>query len=712
MALGTTKDREKYKGVGTTFPIRFPVLDKSNIVVYKNGSALTLTTDYTINTEATAITLTTATESTDTIEIIEEMPLTQTHNLYNATNDLKTSPSEVSTAIDKVYRVYQQLNAEFDSQIGVTNAVFANLANTTLPEAAGEYLRFNSAGTAITTMGVSGAGVAEVSEDTSPTLGGDLNVSSYEITTTTTNGDIIFKPNGSGDLSLKGNSTQGGKLKLGENTGNGTNYVQLAAPSSIATSFTLVLPSELPSGEGISLTTNGSGTLSYSSVDPDRVLVDDEIAVSATSLNLGLSGAFDRYEIEFSCNMSKAEGSLLVQTGNEGEGGSYDSGASDYRYTYLLSDSSGTQTSGGDDAHSSIYLGAAATDPTGEPFVGKLCVHNPKNSGAYTVLSWEARAHGDVSGTPTVHRVHGMGSRLESSFVDTLQFLPTTGISVPSAGTNKIDGTFKCYGVGPILPQYSLDFEHSTDAGLEMSATNYGLSSMSSKKIGVSFWFKLDDVAPEASQWAFFGISDSDASTPVRRLLISNNPNQAETADEIKVVIGLESESNVSVTTSSSPITTGTWKHCYVKIDTTKENADDRVQVYINGTLETLTSKTGGTRDDIVQDAEFQETGMTLVRIGGSTTDAWDMDGHIYQLAVFSHDTYELPSIHDLYDSTNSAAKGVAHLKGLHSLLWDVGVNSTSATVTTDFKLSTAWSTNGTTFSSGPSADADIPTII
>ena len=53
-------------------------------------------------------------------------------------------------------------------------------------------------------------GISNVVEDTSPQLGGNLDVLTREITTSTTNGDIVFTPDGTGIVKIKGaGSTDG-----------------------------------------------------------------------------------------------------------------------------------------------------------------------------------------------------------------------------------------------------------------------------------------------------------------------------------------------------------------------------------------------------------------------------------------------------------------------------------------------------------------------
>jgi len=66
-------------------------------------------------------------------------------------------------------------------------------------------------------------------------------------------------------LTVTGNSTAGAELRLPEDTDNGSNYVALKAADNIASNLTLTLPSA-DGTNGQALVTNGSGTLSFSTV--------------------------------------------------------------------------------------------------------------------------------------------------------------------------------------------------------------------------------------------------------------------------------------------------------------------------------------------------------------------------------------------------------------------------------------------------------------
>jgi len=82
-------------------------------------------------------------------------------------------------------------------------------------------------------------------------------------------------------LTITGNSTAGAELRIPEDTDNGTNYVSLKAPDTIASNLTLTLPST-DGTSGQALTTDGSGNLTFGDVASDLTAVDSNIVPDTT----------------------------------------------------------------------------------------------------------------------------------------------------------------------------------------------------------------------------------------------------------------------------------------------------------------------------------------------------------------------------------------------------------------------------------------------
>jgi hypothetical protein len=87
---------------------------------------------------------------------------------------------------------------------------------------------------------------------------------------------LFLKTDGAGNLSFDslsfstplaviGNATAGSEIRLPEDTDNGSNYVAIKAPDTIASNLTLTLPSA-DGSSGQVLQTNGSGVLSFAGV--------------------------------------------------------------------------------------------------------------------------------------------------------------------------------------------------------------------------------------------------------------------------------------------------------------------------------------------------------------------------------------------------------------------------------------------------------------
>ena len=102
----------------------------------------------------------------------------------------------------------------------------------------------------------------DVVSDTTPQLGGDLDVNGKDIVSVS-NGDIELAPDGTGVVVFKGDATKGsGQFKL--NCEQNTHAITIKGPPhSAAASYTLVLPNDDGTSNQV-LTTDGSGNLSWS----------------------------------------------------------------------------------------------------------------------------------------------------------------------------------------------------------------------------------------------------------------------------------------------------------------------------------------------------------------------------------------------------------------------------------------------------------------
>jgi hypothetical protein len=168
------------------------------------------------------------------------------------------------------------------------------LAFPTSDGSANNVLSTNGSGTlswqSISSLG--GSGINNLNEDTTPQLGGDLDVVTYDIVSTG-NRDIDLDPGGSGVVVVKGNSTRGsGAIKL--NCEQNSHGVQIKSPAHSANAtYTLTLPTALPSTAGQALTSDTNGNLGFSAVSSDALTTPQTITASKTydaNSNIGLMG--------------------------------------------------------------------------------------------------------------------------------------------------------------------------------------------------------------------------------------------------------------------------------------------------------------------------------------------------------------------------------------------------------------------------------------
>ena len=141
--------------------------------------------------------------------------------------------------------------------------------------------------------------VAEIStdivSDTTPQLGGNLDVNGKDITSAS-NGDVNLDPNGTGSVVFKGNSGSGGngagRFKLNcENNSHGITIQ--GPPHSAGADYTLTLPDD-DGSSGQVLKTDGSGNLSWVA-QPSAGLTNNSsntgsLGVGTNALNSETSG--------------------------------------------------------------------------------------------------------------------------------------------------------------------------------------------------------------------------------------------------------------------------------------------------------------------------------------------------------------------------------------------------------------------------------------
>ncbi len=147
---------------------------------------------------------------------------------------------------------------------GITTSGTTNTANLTVSGAQGSDGQvLTSTGSGVQWENASG-GIADVAADTSPQLGGNLDVNGHDIISAS-NGAIELDPNGSGKVVFKGNSTRGAGQFVLNCEQNSHGITIKGPPHSAAADYTLTLPNNDGDSNQL-LKTDGSGNLSWTTV--------------------------------------------------------------------------------------------------------------------------------------------------------------------------------------------------------------------------------------------------------------------------------------------------------------------------------------------------------------------------------------------------------------------------------------------------------------
>jgi len=157
------------------------------------------------------------------------------------------------SGIDTALGARQPLDAQLTDVAGLTPADGAFIVGN------GSNFITESGATARTSIGA----IANLSEDTTPQLSGNLDLNGQDIVTTS-NADLDLAPDGTGVVVIRGNQTGGnnqGAIKL--NCEQNSHGVTIKAPAHSATAtYTLTLPTSDGSPDQV-LKTDGSGVLSW-----------------------------------------------------------------------------------------------------------------------------------------------------------------------------------------------------------------------------------------------------------------------------------------------------------------------------------------------------------------------------------------------------------------------------------------------------------------
>ena len=375
------------------FAFTFNILVDADLAVFKNSTLLTLGSgaDYTISTNADgtgSVTLTgsnngTALITTDLLTIVGGRQLARTTDFVTAGDLLASSLNE---QLDSNVIMVQQLDEKFTRALRINQ--FDATADMTLPDKAtraGKLFSFDSNGlpdatagkvdtvtasasglsagaspTATATFtassgalslafgipagatgaagpagadgadGADGGGLADVVSDTTPQLGGDLDMNGNDIVTTS-NATIDLAPNGTGTVVVRGNTNPGTIVFNCESNSHGQTVK--AQPHSAAVTNTLTLPAGgngelvstvatqeltnkvIPDDENLSFGTDSDAFIKYDETSTDHLKIGgavttfEKAAVGATDTDTTNTG---NVTLDFDANQNF----VLTLTGN------------------------------------------------------------------------------------------------------------------------------------------------------------------------------------------------------------------------------------------------------------------------------------------------------------------------------------------------------------------------------------------------------------
>jgi len=243
-------------------------------------------------------------------------------------------------------------------------------------------------------------------------------------------------------LAVIGNATSGSEIRLPEDTDNGSNYVAIKAPDTIASNLTLTLPSA-DGTSGQVLQTNGSGVLSFSSSSADYVLLasTDASASASVSFDGYFSSTYKNYEVIFSNIIPSSNGNEALKIRYRRSNA--DVTASNYKaigsWTSVNSAGASTLSYSSVNNDSSCALATASTTQSGYGLSGDITLYDPLNTTQYKIFISQTLSS-DTQGTPEmVHHKKG-GYLLDSQNA-------LSGISFFFNSGNITSGNFKLYGI-------------------------------------------------------------------------------------------------------------------------------------------------------------------------------------------------------------------------------------------------------------------------
>ena len=441
--ISDTAPRIQYTVAGTpttAFTVPFEFFDAADLDVYVGTTLKTLTSDYSVSGgsgAAGAIALSVAVTST-TVTIVRDIPIVRLSNFpltgpFNITS--------LNTDLNKHTAIMQQQESETNRSVKMPDTdPDGTMVLPDVASRASNYLAFDSDGDAIASAGSAGTpGVvvssymATVLDDesaaaarttlgvgaASTTAAGIVELATTAETTTGTDALRAVTPDGLHDMT----SLAGAAWMLDEDAMGTNSATKVASQQSIKAYVTSSIAA-VPSNRALLVNTEITGT-------PSAFTFED-----ADGMNWS---TYKYFEIELSSFVSVAM-NLLVQMS---QGGSYETGGSDYAYANM----GATFTAGQDYDHSSIncphaaeiYKGSSGYD---EGFALRGTLHLNITDGTDKMgpfFHWQLGANVASGGTAGAATGTGWLRNGVSTAIDGIKFSCSSG--------NLVDGHFRVWGI-------------------------------------------------------------------------------------------------------------------------------------------------------------------------------------------------------------------------------------------------------------------------
>ena len=207
------------------------------------------------------------TSDTDAIAIASDGDVTFSQDVV-ITGDLTVSGDDITMGTNTAGNLLIADGTNFNSVAVGSLSEISTVANDDVfiaVDTSGGGLKKITRSAIVSGLAASGA-ISNVADDSTPQLGGDLDMNGQAIVTTS-NADIELAPNGTGHVTIKGNTNQGTLQLNCENNSHGQQIK--AAPHSESASNVLTLPST--GGDARLVSTSSTATLTNKTIDASQL---------------------------------------------------------------------------------------------------------------------------------------------------------------------------------------------------------------------------------------------------------------------------------------------------------------------------------------------------------------------------------------------------------------------------------------------------------